>query len=79
MKIILILLATAVVIFLEKTNITNKWDRREKIVFFISLFIGTSITAAWALQVNLINPMEILTELYHPISEPFISYMNQFK
>lgn len=79
MNIVWVLLATAFVLFLEKTRITNHWNKKEKIVFFVSLLVGTSCTVAWVLQVDLINPMEFLAKIYQPLSEPFVSYMNQFK
>lgn len=79
MGIIGVLLALAFIIFREKENIKNRWSKREKIVFFLSLIMGASVTIAWILQVNLINPMRVLTDLYRPLSEPFVTYMNQFK
>jgi glucan phosphoethanolaminetransferase (alkaline phosphatase superfamily) len=79
MKIVLILLASVIVIFLEKTNISNHWNKRETIVFFVYLFFGILLSVAWVLQVDLINPLDILAEVYRPISEPITSYLNQFK
>ncbi|MBP2240966.1 hypothetical protein J2Z40_001526 [Cytobacillus eiseniae] len=79
MSILWILLVTAFVILLEKPNISKRWNKKEKIIFFVSLLLGIGLAIAWVLQVDLINPMEVITEWYRPISEPFISYMNQFK
>lgn len=79
MGIVAVLAATALVIFVEKSNMKNKWNKKETIVFFTSLSIAASVTIAWVLRLNLLNPIEILADIYRPITEPYISYMKQFK
>jgi hypothetical protein len=74
-----ILLATIVVVLIEKKNIKKEWDKKEIAVFGISLLIGTSLCIAWVFQVELLNPLKIIGDIYRPISEPITSYITQFK
>lgn len=79
MKILSIVVAVGIVIFLEKQNIKKNWRKKEILVFFVSLFIGAFFCAAWVLEVNVINPLEIIARVYRPLSEPITSYISQFK
>jgi hypothetical protein len=79
MGIVGILAAAAIMILIEKRNMKNKWSKKETTVFFVSLLMGTSVCMAWALEVNLLNPAEIIAQMYRPITAPFTSYMKQFK
>lgn len=79
MKVLAVLMAVAIALFIEKKNLKKHWSKKERIIFFIFLSIGTAISIAWVLQVDLINPMEVIAKIYRPLSEPYISYMNQFK
>lgn len=74
-----ILVATIVVVLIEKKNIKKKWDKKEIVVFSASLLIGTSLCIAWAFHLELLNPMKIIGDIYRPISEPITSYITQFK
>jgi hypothetical protein len=73
------LVAAAIMILIEKQNMKNKWRKKETTVFFVSLLMGISVSVAWVLDVHLLNPIDIITDIYRPITAPFTSYMKQFK
>lgn len=79
MGIATVVIAAAMAILIEKRNIKNKWNKKENTVFFAFLFLASSLSAAWVLGVNLINPLKIIDAIYQPISAPITSYINQFK
>ena len=72
-------MAAAIVIFLEKPNITKIWTKKETTVFFISLFFGMSLSIAWVLHIELFSLMKVVESSYRPILEPFESYLKGFK
>jgi multisubunit Na+/H+ antiporter MnhB subunit len=73
------LAAAAIMILIEKQNMKNKWRKKETTVFFVSLLMGISVCMAWALDIHLLDPVDIITDIYRPITAPFASYMKQFK
>lgn len=79
MGIVGILAAAAIVIFLEKTNLTKNWNKKETAVFFVSLFFGVSLSIVWVLHFELLSIFELIAGVYRPILEPFLVYMEQFK
>ncbi|MGX6445756.1 hypothetical protein ACWM35_21270 [Neobacillus sp. K501] len=79
MEVLGILVAAAIVIFLEKPNLTKNWNKKETAVFFVSLFFGVSLSIAWALHFELLSIFELIADVYRPILEPFKSYLKQFK
>lgn len=77
-KVVSILLTTAIVILIEKQNLSESWKKKEKIVFFTLLFIGTGLTIVWSFQMPLYNPLDLIATVYKPISQPITNYLNQF-
>ncbi|WP_071394450.1 hypothetical protein [Bacillus tuaregi] len=71
--------AALAVILLEKKQLKNSWQRKEKVVFFTSLIIGTFLCVGWQLNIRLINPVEIIEVIYRPISKPLTLYLGQFR
>ena len=79
MGILSILTVVVIIFFIEKENIKKHWNKKEIMVFCVSLLFGAALCIAWLLEVDLINPLEILANIYRPISEPISTYINQFK
>lgn len=66
------------VILLEMKHLRYSWKRKEKVVFFISLSLGTITCIFWMIDVKLINPIEIIEDIYRPLSQPLSLYLRQF-
>ena len=79
MGVVGILVAGAIVIFIEKPNLVKTWNKKETTVFFITLFFGMSLSIAWVLHVELFSLIKLIENIYRPILEPFKSYLKEFK
>jgi hypothetical protein len=79
MGIVGVIATATIVIFLERKNLTKKWDKKETSVFFVSLFFGVSISIIWVLGFELFSFFEIIADVYRPILKPFEAYLKQFK
>ena len=79
MNILWVLVTIVFVIFIEKRNLKNHWNKKEAILFFAALFIGSSLCMAWVLKTDLANPLEIIAKIYRPIAEPITTRISQYK
>jgi len=74
------ILATAfIVVLIEKNHLKNSWKRKEKVTFFVLLLFGTFVSISWVLGVKLSNPLEIIVDVYRPVSVPLSLYLRQFQ
>jgi len=74
------ILATAfIVVLIEKNHLKNSWKRKEKVTFFVLLLFGTFVSIAWVLGVKLSNPLEVIADVYRPVSVPLSLYLRQFQ
>lgn len=64
-----VLIATALIIIIEVPSLLRKQLRKELWMFSILLLIGTGLSIAQSLQVDIPNPLDLLTIVYKPIND----------
>ncbi|GED17732.1 hypothetical protein AM501_22015 [Aneurinibacillus migulanus] len=64
-----VLIVTALIIIIEVPSLLRKQLRKELWMFSILLLIGTGLSIAQSLQVDIPNPLDLLTIVYKPIND----------
>lgn len=69
LKSIGILLVAAVILFIEVPSLLEKKDKKELIAFSILLTLGVSLSVAYSFDVQIPNPIDLLTFIYKPLHD----------
>ncbi|MGF9908806.1 hypothetical protein [Brevibacillus porteri] len=67
--IIMILLISLLIALFEVPNMRRNGMKKEMLVFFILLVVGTGLSIAESLEANIPNPLEWITFVYKPFSD----------
>lgn len=68
-----IVTAAVVILIIEAPSLIRKKRWRELSAFFVLLFLGTGLSIALSLRVQIPNPLEWIRVVYGPISEAIFS------
>jgi hypothetical protein len=64
-----ILVIVGVIIAIDVPSLLRKKEKKELWVFFVLLLIGTSLSIAQALHIEIPNPVDWITVIYQPLSD----------
>ncbi|WP_243388037.1 hypothetical protein [Bacillus kexueae] len=70
-----ITLIIALIIWIEVPSLLRNQQRKELIVFSVILLIGYVLSILEGLQVELPNPLDVITFIYKPISDWLYSFL----
>lgn len=65
----MILLISLLIALFEVPNMRRNGMKKEMLVFFILLVVGTGLSIAESLEANIPNPLEWITFVYKPFSD----------